>query len=198
MTETSPSDDRDIAPVAPTDGSLLRRCRSGDEDAANQLYRRYAGRLRALAAKQCAAELQARFDPEDIVQSVFRTFFEGMREAAYDVPHGQELWGLLFVIALHKIRNQASFHRAAKRDIGQTVGSESLERQGFADDESSLAFLRLVIEDELREYPEVSRQIIRMRIEGYDISEIVTATGRSRRTVERVLQAFRAQLADAR
>src|SRR5258707_536336 len=172
---------------APTDQSLLRRFPLGDQGAAQGLYRRYAGRLRALASAQCGPDLQVRFDADDIVQSVFRTFFQGLRESAYRVPEGQELWGLLFVIALHKIRNQANYHRAAKRDIGQTVGGEFLETN-FADDEASLNFLMMLIEDEIKDYPPVNKDIVRMRIEGYDIGEIVRSTGRSRRTVERVLQ----------
>ena len=35
----------------------------------------------------------------------------------YDVPPGEELWGLLLVIALNKIRTEETFHRAAKRDV---------------------------------------------------------------------------------
>jgi len=173
-------------------------CRTGDQDAASTIYRRYAGRLRSLVAAQCAAELQARFDAEDIVQSVFRAFFQGVQEASYDVPEGQELWGLLFVIALHKVRNQASFHRAAKRDVGQTVGGDCFDHHDLADDDASLAFLQMLIDDELKGYPPVNRQIIRMRIEGYDITEIVQQAGRSRRTVERVLQEFRKRLSDSR
>jgi RNA polymerase sigma-70 factor (ECF subfamily) len=177
---------------------LVELCRTGDQDAASTIYRRYAGRLRSLVSAQCAAELQARFDAEDIVQSVFRAFFQGVQEASYDVPEGQELWGLLFVIALHKVRNQATFHRAAKRDVSQTVGGDCFDHHDLADDDASLAFLQMLIEDELKGYPPVNRQIIRMRIEGYDIAEIVQQAGRSRRTVERVLQEFRKRLSDSR
>jgi RNA polymerase sigma-70 factor (ECF subfamily) len=182
-------------PVAPSDQSLLRRCGAGDQGAASDLYRRYASRLRALAQAQCAADLQVRFDADDIVQSVFRTFFQGLKESAYAVPEGQELWGLLFVIALHKIRNQANYHRAAKRDIGQTVSGECLEAD-VVDDDASLNFLTMLIEDEVKDYPPVNKEIVRMRIEGYDIGEIVQQSGRSRRTVERVLQDFRQKLSD--
>jgi RNA polymerase sigma-70 factor, ECF subfamily len=179
-----------------SDKSLLELYRSGDQHAALAIYARYAGRLRALASAQCASDLRVRFDPDDIVQSVFRTFFAQLRQGSYNVPEGEELWGLLFVMALHKIRNQANYHRAAKRDIGQTVGGSALEEQQFASDESSLQFLLMFIDDELKEYPPVNRTIVRMRIEGYDINEIVRETGRSRRTVERVLQDFRQRLSD--
>ena len=182
--------------VPHSDKSLLELYRLGDQHAAIAIYSRYASRLRALAAAQCAEDLRVRFDPEDIVQSVFRTFFAQLGEGSYDVPEGEELWGLLFVMALHKIRNQANYHRAAKRDIGQTVNGSALEKQRFASDESSLQFLLMLIDDELKDYPPVNRTIVRMRIEGYDINEIVQESGRSRRTVERVLQDFRKKLSD--
>jgi RNA polymerase sigma-70 factor, ECF subfamily len=184
--------------VPHTDKSLLELYRSGDQHAALTIYVRYAGRLRALAVSQCAADLRVRFDPDDIVQSVFRTFFAQLRQGSYNVPEGEELWGLLFVMALHKIRNQANYHRAAKRDIGQTIGGLALEEQQFANDESSLQFLLMLIDDELKDYPPINRTIVRMRIEGYDINEIVRESGRSRRTVERVLQDFRQKLSDHR
>jgi|SRR5580700_9855771 RNA polymerase sigma-70 factor, ECF subfamily len=181
-----------------SDRSLLELYRSGDQQAALAIYSRYASRLRALAASECATDLRVRFDPEDIVQSVFRTFFAQLRQGSYDVPDGEELWGLLFVMALHKIRNQANFHRAAKRDIGQTVNGSALEEKQLASDDSSLHFLLMLIDDELKDYPPINRTIVRMRIEEYDINEIVRETGRSRRTVERVLQDFRQKLSDQR
>ena len=58
-----------------SDHSLVRRFRHGQEDAPTKLYIRYAQRLHALATKQTSNELARRVDPEDIVQSVFRTFF---------------------------------------------------------------------------------------------------------------------------
>ena len=40
-----------------------------------------------------------------------------IEEGDYDVPPGEELWGLLLVIALNKIRTEETFHRAGKRDV---------------------------------------------------------------------------------
>jgi len=69
-----------------TDKSLLRRYRPGDADAAAALYRRYAHRLRALVAKHCGWEFAGRFDPDDITQSAFRVFFDGVKREAHDAP----------------------------------------------------------------------------------------------------------------
>src|SRR5439155_9824678 len=97
---------------APSDHSLLRRLRGGDQDAATQLYYRYAHRLLALAEKNRARDLASRVDAEDIVQSVFRIFFRRAAEGHYDVPAGEDLWKLLLVLALNKIRAQRVHHRA--------------------------------------------------------------------------------------
>ena len=64
-----------------------------------------------------SSSLSSRVDPEDIVQSVFRTFFRRASEGQYQVPSGEELWKLLLAISLNKVRSVGQFHRAAKRDI---------------------------------------------------------------------------------
>src|SRR5207248_189046 len=88
-----------------SDQTLLMRFRRGDADAATALYLRYAKRLRALAQKQTAGTLSVRMDPDDVVQTVFRTFFRRAATGHYQIPDGEELWKLFLVIALHKIRD---------------------------------------------------------------------------------------------
>jgi RNA polymerase sigma factor (sigma-70 family) len=181
----------------PSDHSLLRRFRRGQDDAPTLLYLRYAERLRALATRQSSPGLSARLDPEDIVQSVFRTFFRRAAEGQYDVPEGEEIWKLLLVIALHKIRGVGSSHRAARRDVRQTASGESYERaieSEAGQDEEALAVLRLIIDEVLAGLPPIHRPIVELRIEGHEVSEIARQVQRSKRTVERVLQEFRERL----
>jgi RNA polymerase sigma-70 factor (ECF subfamily) len=185
------------ADTVPSDRSLLRRFRSGQPDAATELYRRYADRLRALAAGQVAPELASRLDPDDIVQSVFRTFFRRAARGQYDVPEGENLWNLFTIIALHKIRSAATYHRAAKRDVRASatpLTDPSTEQPLAAPDELALAALRMVIDDLRGALPPSMRPIIQLRIEGHRVEEIAQRTRRSRRSVERALQEFRARL----
>jgi RNA polymerase sigma-70 factor (ECF subfamily) len=192
---------RDSAPEdaanAPSDRSLLRRLRAGSDDAATQLYRRYAHRLRALARANTSAHLARRVDAEDIVQSVFRIFFAAASRGLYDVPAGEDLWKLLLVIALNKIRAEGIFHQAAKRDVRATA---ELDRRDTAepedDDEAATSFLRLVVRDTLEQLTEFERQLIELRMEGYEVAEIARIAGRSKRTVERGLQQARTRLKD--
>lgn len=177
----------------PSDGSLLRRLRKGEQDAATRLYLRYARRLHGLATAQTGQDLKSRIDPEDIVQSVFRTFFRRAQEGHYEVPDGEEIWKLFLVIGLHKIRDAAVFHRAAKRNAGRTtalVGAgESADPP--AADQMAETTLRMVIDDILQNLSDSQKEIVTMRMEGAQVDEIAQATKRSHRTVERTLQKFR-------
>jgi RNA polymerase sigma factor (sigma-70 family) len=179
-----------------SDGSLLRRCRLGDDDAAAALYERYADRLLGLVRAQCAPDLARRFDAEDIVQSVFRAFFQRARQGVYQVPPGEELWGLLLVLALHKVRSRAAFHRSPKRDVRLTQGGEGLEREADPNRNDAVTLLKLVVEETLAGLPAPCETIVKLRMEGHEVAAIAQRTGRSKRTVERVLQEFRKRLTD--
>jgi RNA polymerase sigma-70 factor (ECF subfamily) len=176
---------------------LLQRLRQGSEDAATQLYLRYAHRLRALTQAKVSTELARQVDAEDIVQSVFGSFFRGTSQGYYDVPAGEELWRLFVVIALNKIRAKGNYHRAAKRDARLTVQALGVEDEvARGRDEGDLAFLRLTVAEALERLHPQHKQVVTMRIEGYEVGEIAEQTGRSHRTVERVLQQARERLTE--
>jgi RNA polymerase sigma-70 factor (ECF subfamily) len=181
------------------DDALLAQCRSGDEDAAAELYGRYFKRLRALAELRCGASLAHRLDADDIVQSVFRTFFRGVKQGYYDVPAGEDLWKLFLVIALNKIRAKGAHHHAAKRDARITKTLESNDpaiEQSLMRDEFSPAFMNMVVEEALGQLDVRQREIVELRIQGHEVAEIAERTGRSKRTVERNLQEIRHRLRD--
>jgi RNA polymerase sigma-70 factor, ECF subfamily len=186
-------------PGEPSDHALLGRSREGDEDAATQLYLRYAQRLNSLVQTQCSAELARREGVEDIVQSVFRTFFRRIGQGYYDVPDEDELWRLLLVIALHKIRSKATYHHASKRNARRTIvgALARLVPDTRAEvDELPYAHLKLVLEEILDQLPAHSRVMVKLRIEGWDVAEVARKTGRSKRTVERILQETRLDLVE--
>jgi RNA polymerase sigma-70 factor (ECF subfamily) len=163
-----------------------------------QLYFRYARRLFSLARAKSSPELARRIDAEELVQSIFGSFFRGVGSGYYDVVEGEELWKLLVVIALNKIRAKGNFHRAAKRDVRLTVSGELNEAALAASedqDAAALAFLKLTVEEALEQLSPQHRQIVLLRIDGYDVAEMAEKSGRSKRTVERILQEARKKLA---
>jgi len=181
---------------SPSDRTLLLRLKKGEEDAATGIYLRYAQRLQMLAHSQVSRAFSVRLDPDDVVQSVFRTFFRRAAQGHYDIPDGEELWKLFLVLALNKIRGLAAYHRAAKRDVTQTTDLNKLFGQSSADlpDDSAFVILRVTVDDILNDLPEPQRSMVIMRIEGLDIQQIADACQRSKRSVERALQNFRQRL----
>ena len=181
---------------SPSDHVLLKRFRDGEQDAATQLFLKYSQRLQALARSQTSEALAARFDPEDVVQSVFRTFFRRASSGLYDVPDGDELWQLLLVLALNKIRDLASHHRAQKRDIGRTdsVAAWTEDASASNRDGASWEVLRVVLDDFLESLPAEHAEIARLRMDGYQVDEISERTRRSKRTTERILNSMRKAL----
>ena len=114
-----------------------------------------------------------------------------------DVPAGEELWRLLLVLALNKIRAKGAFHRAAKRDVRRTVASSEVDQiipATGSHDEAAYARLQLVIDDALGQLPASYQAMVEFRIQGYEVAEIASKTGRSKRSVERILQEARRQL----
>jgi RNA polymerase sigma-70 factor (ECF subfamily) len=179
-----------------SDASLLSVFRKGNQDAATQLYLRYAKRLRALVKEQCSSELSRRLEEDDIVQSVFRTFFSGAQQGLYRVPGGQDLWKLLLVISLNKIRAKGAYHSAAKRDARRTSSLEAVGMGGepAQPDGGEQAFFQLVVQEAMEHLPSEYREIVQLRIEGYEVEEIAARSSRAKRTVERILQEARKRL----
>jgi RNA polymerase sigma-70 factor (ECF subfamily) len=176
-----------------TDESLLRRIAEGQESAAGALYTRYSDRIRGLARAQFPGHLLARTDPDDVVQSVFRAFFESARKGLYQVPDGDTLWRLLAVVTINKVRSLNQFHGAARRDARSTVawGSEQSEIATLAS-----PLLEIAVQDVLEHLPPAERGVVELRLESFEIAEIAGRTGRSKRSVERLLQKARERLSE--
>ncbi|MCA9212196.1 MAG: RNA polymerase sigma factor [Planctomycetales bacterium] len=177
-----------------SDSTLLGRYRKGDDDAATALYVKYANRLRNVAVSQTSQNLAARFDADDVVQSVFRTFFRRASEGYFDVPPGDEIWSLFLVIALNKVRRLGKMHRRKRRDVGATESIESSNAESHESD--ALMTLQMSIDELLEALPSDKKQMIEMRIQGYGVTEIAEETDRCTRTVERTLRQFRESLAE--
>ena len=102
-----------------TSRHLLERWREGDQQAATELFERYANRLIGLAQRHLNERLGRRLDAEDVVQSVFNSFFVRTRDGAFILEESGELWRLLVTMTLNKLDDQIRHHTADKRNVTQ-------------------------------------------------------------------------------
>lgn len=178
-----------------TDQSLIRAVRNGDQESASVLYNRYARRVFGLVHSQMSDWLRTVTEPEDIVQSVFKSMFRGVSSGRYDAPEGNTLWSLIAVIAVHKTRRRATHHASAIRDSRRNVSLESLGDAESAET-PDLKGLELDLRETLGILREVDQRVLLARIQGHSVEEIAEIIGRTTRTVERSLQRIREKLAE--
>jgi RNA polymerase sigma factor (sigma-70 family) len=176
-----------------SDHSLVRCFRSGEGTAANLLYLRYVDRLRAVARSKIPRDLTRFMDVDDLVQSVFRRFFEAASDGRYDSPTGDDFWRLLVAIAANRVRTEITYQRAAKRDGRRTDNNCDVNSVLHKSHEGEL---ELVVKDAMAQMPEDVRHVVLMRMEGYEVLQIAEMTGRSKRTTERLLSDARKFLKD--
>lgn len=175
---------------------LLEQYRAGDAAAAERLFRLYAPRLIQLADRNLDPRLARRVDGEDIVQSVFRTFFRRALEGELKISAADQLWLLLLTITIRKTRTHARHHRTAGRDVYRDVTAAGELDELCSDDPGPDEYLTVadLISALLKDLPPDSGEILTQLLEGRTKAEIATSVGLSRMTIYRHLQLFKTRL----
>lgn len=179
---------------------LLQRYCDDDSQAAEELFQRYVSRLTALVRVRMSPALGRRLDAEDVVQSVYRTFFRRAKVGEFELQRGGDLWKLLATISIKKLGKQIEHHLAAKRAVSSEANVSGLgddlqaticSKHLLPDEE---AILKEQIESLMVGLDEVQRQMIEMRLAGYMLEEIAEGSQRSERTVRRLLEKVKLKL----
>lgn len=184
----------------PTFADWLAKLRRGDPDAAKLVFDRFARRLIGLAAHRLPAVLRAKVDPEDVVQSAFRSFFAAQATGRFEFDGWDALWAMLTVITVRKCGKRLTHFRAASRDFRREIATAAdgtsivYETPGLDPTPAEAAIWADTLDQILSDLKEAERPVVLMRLQGYAIAEIATHVGRSERTVLRVLEGVRNHL----
>jgi RNA polymerase sigma-70 factor (ECF subfamily) len=150
-----------------------------------------------------APHLLQRVGPDDVVQSVCRTFVRRAREGAFHLADTSSLWRLLCAITLTKVRQHVRFHYRQGRDVRRELvrhdnpqepsdGMEAWQADSDPTPAEAVAFADQM-EQLLRDLGEEERCLVQLRLEGYTQEEIAAKIGCSERTVRRLLSRVRSQ-----
>ena len=181
---------------------LMARLRSGEDAAAREVFERFADRLAALARCRFNHLLARKVDPEDVVQSAFKSFFVRHRAGTLDVGGWDGLWNLLALITLRKCADRAEYFLADRRDAareasGPDGGNGSgawlvvLDRQPRPEEAVILAE---TVEHLFREVSVHERPVLELSLQGYTAPEISVRLGRAERSVRRLREQIRKRL----
>lgn len=182
---------------------LMNDLRDGDPNAAREVFEKFTRRLAGLAAANLPDMIKPKVDPEDIAQSVLRTFFRRHVEGQFEPKNWDNLWTLLAKIAIRKCGHQIEHLYAARRDVRRDASPPST-----SPDQSTLSWVPAdpspspeeaavfteTMQLVLGQLDDRERPIVELRLQGFDIAEIARQVGRSQRTVHRLLDGVRARL----
>lgn len=175
---------------------------AGKDQTVTEFWQLYGSRLQAVASKNLALNLRRRAEPDDIVQSVCRTFFRRAKDGQFQFDDSEQLWRLLYAITLTKTRQYARFHSRKKRGVNQERNINQQAEDGkpafdfVADDPTPEETVQLsdMLEQLFSMLDEEQQQIVEMKLEQFTNDEIAGKMGCSERTVRRISKRIRAQL----
>jgi RNA polymerase sigma factor (sigma-70 family) len=192
------------------DGSVTRwigDLKSGDQDAAKQLWHRYFENLVRMAQRRLdrGPRRGACEDGEDAALSAFHSLCRGAAGGRFGgLNDRDDLWRLLVVITARKALDQIQRQRRVKRGGGRVVdeaalageeGGEGLGLDAVVGREPTPEFASLIA-DEIRDRldalgNDTLRQVALLRMEGHSNEEIAERLGCVARSVERKLALVR-------
>src|SRR5262249_49046672 len=193
---------RALMSADPSFADLMSRLRNGDDAAATEVFRHFAQRLIQLARSRLDRLVRQKIDPEDVLQSVYRSFFRRHAQGHYVLESWDSLWGMLTVITVRKCGLRAKHFRAACRDVQRGVplpagpDAGGLEFEALAREPTPLEAAQLadVVEQLMRELEGRERDVLALSLQGSPTAEISTEVARSERTVQRVLKRIKRRL----
>jgi RNA polymerase sigma-70 factor (ECF subfamily) len=173
----------------------MDRLRARDEAAARRVFREYAGRLIALAAQHLDPATRRRVDPEDVVQSAFRSFFARQAEGQWDLAEETNLWGMLATITVRRCGRQRALAHAGRRDVKREVGTANGDAAWHptAPEPSPAEALALAetVDALLARFSDRERPIVAQLLQGDGVPAVSARLGCSERKVYRVQQHLR-------
>lgn len=174
----------------------MSRLRAGEEDAAGEIFHRFARRLIGLARTRLDGAVRKKVDPEEVVQSVYKSFFVRFADGQFELEGWDSLWALLTVLTVRKCGHQIEYFRAARRDVHRELtpppspDNSHVSCQAIARDPApeEAVVLTEMVEKLMRALDGRNREIVSLSLQGNKPAEIAVELGCTERTVQRVLQ----------
>jgi RNA polymerase sigma-70 factor (ECF subfamily) len=177
--------------------SLQELLRGGDQAVAKELFDTYVDRLVSLARKRISQRLASRIDAEDIVQSVFRTFFVRARQGQFTINDADDVCKMLARITVHKTFRQIAHHLAGKRSAAREAAHSEEHHEliqtlrGKEPTPEEAASLLDQLEHFLQQLKPEDREILEMRMQGFSSLEIAEKLKVSDRKIRRLMERIR-------
>jgi len=169
------------------------------EAEARATFERFRRRLIGLARVHLGDRIRQKVDPEDVVQSVYKSILIRYTDAATAREDGDGLWSLLTLITVRKCADRVRYHRAECRDLHRETAacsdSQCASSRWHATDRQpspeEALLLAETVEELLAGLSEGERAIVELTLQGYSTQDICQQLGRAERSVRRIRERVR-------
>jgi RNA polymerase sigma-70 factor (ECF subfamily) len=160
--------------------AFLSRVRAGDEEAADELVRRFDSVIRREVRLRLTDPSVFRLvDDEDVCQSVLASFFRRAALGQYDLRDPAQLRQLLVSMARHKLAHAGRREHTQKRDAGRNKSDpvEDLSLPGGEATPSRVVAGREMLEQIRKRLNDEERRVAELRAVGHSWGEIAEQMG---------------------
>ncbi len=178
--------------------------KQGDSAAANRIWKLYFDRLVRAVRQRLYGQNRAVSDEEDIVLSVFDSFYAAAEKGRFpDLADRDDLWRLLLTMSARKVVDKRRYDGRQRRGGGMAVhsldaGEDDTGIFEAIGSEPSPLMILMVQEsiEQLFSHLGVGQlqDLAGAKLEGYSNAEIAERLGCSERTIERRLHLIREKL----
>jgi RNA polymerase sigma-70 factor (ECF subfamily) len=162
--------------------------------APKDLDEQYRVRLCQLVEREMNRRFRRKEDPEDVVQSAFRTFYRRNALGEFHIDSSVDLWRLLETIARHKILKHVEKLAAAKRNPAREEYPEGDDLRGKTPTPEEAAIAADLMEEILVGLDESYVTVVHLRLQNCTEEEIATKLGCTRSFVRTKLERIRNRL----
>ncbi len=176
--------------------ALLEKLSSGDAAAAEQVFLAYEPYLRMVVRRQLPAQVRAKFDSVDVVQSAWADLLRRFGEASWRFDDAAHLRAFLVKVVRNRFLNRLRHHQAALRHE-QALPAEEIDRLGSSrQPRPSEAARAGELWEQMRALclPE-HHELLRLKLQGAPLAEIAAQTGFHESSVRRILYDLARRLA---
>jgi RNA polymerase sigma-70 factor (ECF subfamily) len=190
-------------PNEPDISDLIARAKAGDETAIGEFLTRFEPEVRIMVRGRLPKLLRTRFDSMDFVQAVWQSFFADLRSSSRQFENVHHLRGFLAGVARNKVYEE---HRRLTRTKKHALAREQslYVRRGSREVELALISPEptpsqaVQASDRLAQLvagcSPLEAQVITLRHQEMTLHEIAKRTGRSERSVRRIIDEARERM----
>ncbi len=156
----------------PQKSRMVSRLQAATDSAAAELDEQYRARLCQLVEREMNRRFRRREDPEDVVQSAFRTFYRRNAKGEFHIDCSVDLWRLLETITRHKILKHVEKLGAGKRNPKREEYPEGDDLRGQVPTPEEAAIAADLMEHAMAGLDETYVEVFHMRLQKCTEEEI--------------------------